>query len=210
MGTLSLFTLGTGSRVCSSKEKEFIIADIQMKTTAPTPTPGTSDSNSGLMRPPKSIPAARQLAPVPDPKAVKEIFQQKNVNSGNNEKIVSRSFAESELNKSRNDKIVESSGYSAESGSKTPENVLPKIKPVPAEADLIPPKTYKAIVANKKMKEKVGTIGGITSGQDPIECGSFYNSSDNRVARSVYKEDLVSMSITSLSFNPKNFFLIIY
>ena len=55
-----------------------------------------------------------------------------------------------------------------------------------------------------KHKEKVGTIGGITSGQDPIECGSFYNSSDNRVARSVYKEDLTSMSVTSLSFNPKN------
>ncbi len=71
-------------------------------------------------------------------------------------------------------------------------------------SDLIPPKTYKAIVANKKTKEKVGTIGGITSGQDPIECGSFYNSSDNRVARSVYKEDLVSMSVTSLSFNPKS------
>jgi hypothetical protein len=51
------------------------------------------------------------------------------------------------------------------------ETVLPKIKPIPAEADLIPPKTYKAIVANKKLKEKVDTIGGITSGQDPIECG---------------------------------------
>jgi hypothetical protein len=68
---------------------------------------------------------------------------------------------------------------------------------------LIPPKTYKAIVANKKLKEKVGTIGGITSGQDPIECGSFYNPSDNRVARSVYREDLISMSVTSMSFNPK-------
>ncbi len=83
------------------------------------------------------------------------------------------------------------------------ETVLPKIKPIPAEADLIPPKTYKAIVANKKLKEKVGTTGGITSGQDPIECGSFYNNSDNRVARSVYKEDLISMLVTSMSFNPK-------
>jgi hypothetical protein len=59
-------------------------------------------------------------------------------------------------------------------------------------------------VANKKLKEKVGTIGGITSSQDPIECGSFYNNSDNRVARSVYREDLISMSVTSMSFNPKS------
>jgi hypothetical protein len=66
------------------------------------------------------------------------------------------SGAESEANKTRNEKNLESSGYSADSGSENPENVLPKIKPVPNEADLIPPKTYKAIVANKKTKEKVG------------------------------------------------------
>ncbi len=120
------------------------------------------------------------------------------------EKLAARLNAEKKDSNAGNVNSNETSGYSAESGSKNSENVLPKIKTVPAEADLIPPKTYKAIVANKKNKEKVGTIGGITSGQDPVECGSFYNSSDNRVARSVYKEDLLSMSVTSLSFNPKN------
>jgi hypothetical protein len=104
-------------------------------------------------------------------------------------------------NENQNDKT--DSGSSKISETSCSETVLPKIKVTPVEADLIPPKTYKAIVANKKNKEKVGTIGGITSGQDPIECGSFYNSSDNRVARSVYKEDLISMSVTSMSFNPK-------
>ncbi len=100
-------------------------------------------------------------------------------------------------------KIKTDSGSSKNSETSCSETVLPKIKLTAVEADFVPPKTYKAIVANKKNKEKVGTIGGITSGQDPIECGSFYNSSDNRVARSVYKEDLVSMSVTSMSINPK-------
>jgi hypothetical protein len=153
------------------------------------------------MPPPKSKPAPTAQAtgpvPVPDPKNVKELFMLR-------EKLAARLNAEKKDSNAGNVNSNETSGYSAESGSKNSENVLPKIKTVPAEADLIPPKTYKAIVANKKNKEKVGTIGGITSGQDPVECGSFYNSSDNRVARSVYKEDLLSMSVTSLSFNPKN------
>ncbi len=65
------------------------------------------------------------------------------------------------------------SGSSKITESSCSETVLPKIKPIPTKADLIPPKTYKAIVANKKLKEKVGTIGGITSGQAPIECGNY-------------------------------------
>ncbi len=199
----------THAGVCTSKEKSFIIVDIQKKITdskftGPALVPSAKDSSSGLMPPPKSIPVATYPVPVPDPKSVKEIFQQRAVNSAIMEKPPTRAIAEIEGDKTGNEKNRESSGYSADSGSKNSENVLPKLKPVPAEADLIPPKTYKAIVANKKTKEKVGTIGGITSGQDPIECGSFYNSSDNRVARSVYKEDLVSMSVTLLSFNPKS------
>jgi hypothetical protein len=213
---------------CISKEKGFIIVDIEKKINESenishasragmAALPGKAgpvskfihtaeDSSSRLMPPPKLIPAATTPVPVPvlDPKQVKEIYQQRVVNPSTLEKPASRVNVENEGSKTRIENIQETFGYSAESGLKNFENVLPKIKPVPAEADLIPPKTYKAIVANKKDKDKVGTIGGITSGQDPIECGSFYNSSDNRVARSVYKEDLVSMSVTSLSFNPKS------
>ncbi len=55
-----------------------------------------------------------------------------------------------------NQKNQTDSGSSKITENSCSETVLPKIKPVPAEADLIPPKTYKAIVANKKLKEKVG------------------------------------------------------
>ncbi len=115
-----------------------------------------------------------------------------------------RKIKPSRHNENQKDQTESSSSKVTENSRS--ETVLPKIKPIPAEADLIPPKTYKAIVANIKLKEKVGTIGGITSGQDPIECGSFYNNSDNRVAHSVYKEDLISMSVTSMIFNPKTWF----
>jgi hypothetical protein len=180
------------------QEKNFIIVDIERRTGPDNDTAGTA-----LMPPPKQKPASKAQAadsfpaPVPDPEKDKELFLLR-------EKLAARLNSEKNMNNAGKDNTNETSGYSAESGSKSSENILPKIKPIPAEADIIPPKTYKAIVANKKNKEKVGTIGGITSGQDPIECGSFYNSSDNRVARSVYKEDLTSMSVTSLSFNPKN------
>jgi hypothetical protein len=75
--------------------------------------------------------------------------------------------------------------------------------PIPAaEADAVPSKTYNKIISSKALKGKVGTIGGITSGQGSSECGSFFNKGDNRVLRSVYKEDISTMSISSLSFNP--------
>jgi hypothetical protein len=135
--------------------------------------------------------------PVPDLKNVKELFMLR-------EKLAARLNAEKKIAMPAMQTVMKRLVTAPTPDQKAQRNVIPKIKPVPAEADLIPPKTYKAIVASKKNKEKVGTIGGITSGQDPVECGSFYNSSDNRVARSVYKEVLISMSVTSLSFNPKN------
>jgi hypothetical protein len=52
------------------------------------------------------------------------------------------------------------------------------------------------------LKGKAGTIGGIASGQGNSECGSFFNKGDNRVLRTVYKEDIQSQSVSSLSFNP--------
>ena len=90
------------------------------------------------------------------------------------------------------------------SGVKAPifPNPLPPKKPDQIEPDAVPPKSYEAIIENKKRKEKAGTIGGIASGQGPLECGSFYNKGDNRVLRSVYKEDVSSLSVSSMSFNP--------
>jgi hypothetical protein len=79
---------------------------------------------------------------------------------------------------------------------------LPPKRPDPVEPDAVPSKIYDAILTNKKRKEKAGTIGGIASGQGPTECGSFFNKGDNRVLRSVYREDVNSLSISSLSFNP--------
>jgi hypothetical protein len=143
---------------------------------------------------------------VPDPDLVKKMFQRMGEDRSQQAAPQARQFPGhgSKNNENLNCQTESSSSILTEKNRS--ETALPKIKPIPAEADLIPPKTYKAIVANIKLKEKVGTIGGITSGQDPIECGSFYNNSDNRVARSVYKEDLISMSVTSMRFNPKNWF----
>jgi hypothetical protein len=62
------------------------------------------------------------------------------------------------------------------SGVKKPSGkiTLPPKKPAPTELDAVPSKIYEAIIENKKKKEKAGTIGGIASGQGPIECGSFF------------------------------------
>jgi hypothetical protein len=79
---------------------------------------------------------------------------------------------------------------------------LPTKKQVPVEPDAVPSKIYDAILTNKNKKEKAGTIGGIASGQGPTQCGSFFNKGDNRVLRSVYREDVNSLSVSSLSFNP--------
>jgi hypothetical protein len=65
-----------------------------------------------------------------------------------------------------------------------PKDSLPPKKFEPVEPDAVPSKTYEAI------QEKVGTIGGIASGQAATECGSFFNKGDNRVLCSDYKEDV--------------------
>jgi hypothetical protein len=64
------------------------------------------------------------------------------------------------------------------------------------------PRLIRQSFPTKKKNEKASTIGGIASGQDPIECGSFFNPGDNRTLRSVYKEDVTSGSVSSMSFNP--------
>jgi hypothetical protein len=193
-------TNSTKAGTPATHEKRFIIVDIAPPG-SPAP-PGLSGSaaahsESVLMPPPtaKPTPAAAQ---VPDPALVKKFFQQIGEGGSQHAANVSQlSTGQGEKNYEKQNDQTES-GSSKITESSCSETVLPKIKPVPTEADMIPPKTYKAIVANKKLKEKVGTIGGITSGKDPIECGSFYNNSDNHVARSVYKEDLITMSETWL------------
>jgi hypothetical protein len=61
---------------------------------------------------------------------------------------------------------------------------------------------FRAIITSKMLKGKAGIIGGIAYGQGNSECGSFFNKGDNRVLRTVYKEDIPSQSVSSLSFNP--------
>jgi hypothetical protein len=111
----------------------------------------------------------------------------------------------------RNGKNIESGGKSNQNentfkkvptGVKKPEPEIPPKTTDVSEADAVPSKTYSAIISNKKKNEKASTIGGIASGQDPTDCGSFFNPGDNRILRSVYKEDVTSGSVSSMSFNP--------
>jgi hypothetical protein len=76
-------------------------------------------------------------------------------------------------------------------------------KAIPAEADAVPSDSYKKIHASKLLKGKPAASGG--TGSDQVlnsECGSFFNPGDNRILRTVYQEDPMSLSVTSLSFNP--------
>jgi hypothetical protein len=78
-------------------------------------------------------------------------------------------------------------------------------KTFPAEADAVPSESYKKIHASKMLKGKQAASGGTGSGQVlDSECGSFFNPGDNRISRTVYQEDHLSLSVTSLSFNPSN------
>ena len=75
---------------------------------------------------------------------------------------------------------------------------------IPADEEAIPSDLYKKISTSKKLKGKSASFGGIDPGQlKDSDCGSYYNEGDGRVGRSVYREDLASLSITSMSFNPK-------
>jgi hypothetical protein len=68
---------------------------------------------------------------------------------------------------------------------------------IPAEADAVRSKNYRAIITSKMLRGKAGTIGGNASGQGNSECGSFFNKGDNQVLRTVYKEDFPSQSVSS-------------
>jgi hypothetical protein len=73
---------------------------------------------------------------------------------------------------------------------------------IPAEADATPSSTYRSILEAKKQKACPPTIPGTGCHNVNYECGSFFNKGDNRVLRSVYKENVTTLSVSSLSFNP--------
>jgi hypothetical protein len=73
--------------------------------------------------------------------------------------------------------------------------------PPPPETDAIPSDTYKAIMAGS-VKNSPSTLRGTGRATANTDCGSFYNKGDNRVSRSVYKENVAKMYVSSMSFNP--------
>ncbi len=75
--------------------------------------------------------------------------------------------------------------------------------PIP-ETDAKPSDVYQSIKAQNKMKRLPTVLDGSGTNPRPVftECGSFYNAGDNRIVRSVLKEDICSGTVTSLSLSP--------
>jgi hypothetical protein len=106
------------------------------------------------------------------------------------------------------------SAYQAESGNKgtkpsdnpkVPSMVKPPIMPPPPppiEVDATASSTYKAIMAGRSVKNTPSTLRGTGRANANTDCGTFYNKGDNRVSRSVYKENVAKMYVSSMSFNP--------
>jgi hypothetical protein len=134
--------------------------------------PSSNDAGSGPGSGPSSVPTINQAGGEnfnnPDWKAKLEKFiQQKKLKIPDPPKTTAEKIP---------------SGVKEPSTKKT-------IDSIPAETDAVPSKTYNSILSSKRLKGKVGTIGGTTSGQGSSECGSFFNKGDNRILRSVYRED---------------------
>jgi hypothetical protein len=88
---------------------------------------------------------------------------------------------------------------------KVPAMVKPPLMPPPpppAEADAAASETYKAIMAGRSVKNTPPTLRGTGRAKANTDCGSFFNKGDNRVSRSVYKENVTKMYVSSMSFNP--------
>jgi hypothetical protein len=177
------------------------------RTPGPGPVPSPGASSSETQPTPMEPPAAVFAAPLPptshgNPFQNAGIITGKNIFSDPNPNLMkkldpnlrNRDHSENPINSQK----IPVNPRTAQNNSLP----LPTKNPDPVEPDAVPSKIYEAILSNKKKKEKAGTIGGIASGQGPTECGSSFNKGDNRVLRSVYWEDVNSMSISSLSFNP--------
>jgi hypothetical protein len=78
----------------------------------------------------------------------------------------------------------------------------PPLPPPLAEMDAVPSDTYKAIMAGRSVKNSPSTLRGTGRPSANTDCGSFYNTGDIRVSRSVYKENVAKMYVSSMSFNP--------
>jgi hypothetical protein len=77
----------------------------------------------------------------------------------------------------------------------------PQPKPA-AEAPATPSATYKAIMGGRSAKNSNSVLAGTGSAKSKNNCGSFFNQGYNRVLRSVYKENVATLTVSSLSFNP--------
>ena len=83
--------------------------------------------------------------------------------------------------------------------------IKPPPPPTPKQAiekDAIPSPTYNAIMAGRSVKHNQPVIAGTGNTKSKKNCGSFFNPGDNRVIRSVYKENVATLTVSSLSFNP--------
>ena len=96
----------------------------------------------------------------------------------------------------------DSNRISAAESKRVPSMVKPPGMPPPVEADAIPSNTYKAIMAGRSVKNTPSALRGTGRPSTNTDCGSFYNKGDNRVSRSVYKENVGKMYVSSMSFNP--------
>ncbi len=88
---------------------------------------------------------------------------------------------------------------------KVPAMVKPPLMPPPPpppESDAVASDTYKAIMAGRSVKNTPSTLRGTGRAKANTDCGSFFNTGDNRVSRSVYKENVAKMYVSSMSFNP--------
>ncbi len=70
------------------------------------------------------------------------------------------------------------------------------------EPDAVPSATYKSILTAKLNKITLPPIPGTGKAMANLDCGSFYNTGDNRIRRAVYKENVATLTVSSISFNP--------
>jgi hypothetical protein len=88
-----------------------------------------------------------------------------------------------------------------------PQPVAPPVNPKAkkkqeTEPDAVPSATYKSILAAKLNKITPPPIPGTGKATANLDCGSFYNTGDNRIRRAVYKENVATLTVSSISFNP--------
>jgi hypothetical protein len=98
--------------------------------------------------------------------------------------------------------ISDAAAQSDASKSRVPAMVPPAKKKQEKELDAVPSATYKSILAAKVKKITPPTIPGTGKATANLDCGSFYNTGDNRIRRAVYKENVATLTVSSISFNP--------